>query len=86
MDLRRRSKNRVAEAMARIVALLPIGQRTLECEAVGEHCNRTAEVRGSNRRDFLVHRIAPGHRIHPLAVHPPFPLHVKLSFRPSSGH
>jgi hypothetical protein len=26
MDLRRRSKNRVVEAMARIVALLPIGQ------------------------------------------------------------
>ena len=34
MDLRRRSKNRVVEAMARIVALLPIGQ-----EPARPNCN-----------------------------------------------
>ena len=60
MDLRRRSKNRVVEAMARIVALLPIGQEPARpncdvdvdrVDSVAEGCNESVEP--------LMQRVSP---------------------------
>jgi hypothetical protein len=54
MELRRRSKNRVVEAMAGIVALLPIGQEPARpncdvdvdrVDSVAEGCNESVEPR-----------------------------------------
>jgi hypothetical protein len=54
MDLRRRSKNRVVEAMARIVALLPTGQEPARTncdidiyrvDSVPEGCNESVKPR-----------------------------------------
>ena len=60
MDLRRRSKNRVVEAMARIVALLPIGQEPARpncdvdidrVDSVPEGCNESVKT--------LMQRVSP---------------------------
>jgi hypothetical protein len=60
MDLRRRSKNRVVEAMARIVALLPIGQEPARpncgvdidrVDSVPEGCNESVKP--------LMQRVSP---------------------------
>jgi hypothetical protein len=60
MDLRRRSKNRVVEAMARIVALLPIGQEPARTncdidiyrvDSVPEGCNESVKP--------LMQRVSP---------------------------